>query len=251
MTRLIRAEFARLRTTQVWLWMLVAALAVTALLVIAQLASKDGVQSQRDAVGVFTSSGSAYIVVFVLGVLGVTTEFRYQTITSTVLTTPSRWALISAKLITYALVGAAYAFACVLVQLAIALPWLPSKGYDIGLTSQHVPRALLGVFAVVTLFGIVGLGAGALIRNQIVAVSVGVVFLIVINNVLAIIPGVKYVFPFTPVGGADSLFTFDGDRSFGNGVTLLPGWGGVIVLLLWAFVPAVLGAGLTMTRDIT
>jgi hypothetical protein len=107
MNRLVRAEFRKLRTTQVWLWLLLASIAITALLVTAQLASHDGVQSYDDAVGVFTSSGTAYIAVFVLGVLGVTTEYRYQTITPTILATPSRWALISAKMITYAIVGAA------------------------------------------------------------------------------------------------------------------------------------------------
>jgi hypothetical protein len=34
-------------------------------------------------------------------------------------------------------------------------------------------------------------------------------------------------------------------------VHLLPVWGGVVVLLLWAFIPAVLGAAYSMNRDIT
>jgi hypothetical protein len=248
--RLVRAEFTKLRTTQVWFWMLIAAVAVTVLLVVAQLAPSDGVHDYAEAVDALTVSGSAYVVVFVLGVLGVTTEFRYQTITPTVLTTPSRWALITAKLISYALVGALYAFICVLVEIAVAFPWLSAKGIDISLTDPHVPRALLGVFVGVALFGIVGLGAGALMRNQIVAVSVGVIFLLVINNLLLAIPGVKHVFPYTPVGAVDAIFTVTGTRE-ANGVTLLSGAGGVIVLLLWAFIPAILGAAITMNRDIT
>ena len=124
MIRLVRAEFLKLRTTQVWFWMLIAAVAVTVLLVVAQLAPSDNVRSYGDAVDSSTVSGSAYVVVFVLGVLGVTTEFRYQTITPTVLVTPSRWALITAKMITYAIVGAIYAFICVVAELAVALPWL-------------------------------------------------------------------------------------------------------------------------------
>ncbi|HEY2298845.1 MAG TPA: ABC transporter permease [Jatrophihabitans sp.] len=250
MIRLIRAEFLKLRTTQVWFWLLLGAVAVTVLLIVAQLASSDGVKTYPDAVNALTASGSAYVVVFVLGVLGVTTEFRYQTITQTVLTTPSRWSLITAKLITYGLVGAIYALICVAVEMAVALPWLSSKNIDISLTSEHVPRALLGVFATVALFGIVGLGVGALIRNQIVAVTVGVIFLLVINNVLLAIPGVRHVFPYTPAGAADALFTVTGSRD-ANGVTLLTGGGGVVVLLLWAFIPALLGAGITMNRDIT
>jgi ABC-2 type transport system permease protein len=250
MIRLIRAEFLKLRTTQVWFWMLLAAVAVTVLLVVAQLAPHDAPRSRDDVYGVFTSSGAAYVVVFVLGVLGTTTEFRYQTITPTVLTTPSRWALITAKMISYAIIGAIYALICVIVQVAIALPWLSSKGFDISLTSQHVPRALLGVFTAVALFGIVGLGIGALLRNQIVAVSLGLIFLLVINNVLVGIPGVKHVFPYTPVGAVDSIFTITGHSDF-NGVTILSGAGGALVLLLWAFIPAIVGASLTMNRDIT
>jgi ABC-2 type transport system permease protein len=250
MIRLVRAEFVKLRTTQVWFWMLLAAVAVTALFVIAQLAPSDSLHNREDVYAVFTSSGTAYVVVFVLGVLGITTEFRYQTITPTVLTTPSRWALITAKLIFYALVGAIYALICVVLEVVIALPWLSSKGIDVSLTSAHVPRALLGVFAVVALFGIVGIGVGALLRNQIVAVSVGVIFLLVLNNILAVIPGVKYIYPYTPGGAVNSIFTITGHTDI-NGVTLLSGAGGVVVLLLWAFIPAILGAALTMNRDIT
>jgi ABC-2 type transport system permease protein len=250
MIRLIRAEFVKFRTTQVWFWMLIAAVAVTVLLVVAQLAPSDAIHDESDVIGVFTASGTAYIVVFVLGVLGITTEFRYQTITPTVLATPSRWALVSAKLIFYAIVGAIYALICVVIEVVIALPWLSSKGFDISLTSDHVPRSLLGVFAVVALFGIVGIGVGALLRNQIVAVSVGVVFLLILNNLLVAIPGVKYVYPYTPAGAVNAIFTVVGDRTV-NHVTLLSGVGGVVVLLLWAFIPAILGASLTMNRDIT
>jgi len=247
--RLIRAEFLKLRTTQVWFWMLLAAVAIAALLVIAPLAGGD-VITTGDVASMFTSAGTAYIAVFVLGVLGVTTEFRYQTITPTVLATPSRWALITAKMITYALVGAVYAAICLFVQLAIALPWLSAKGIHVSLGSDHLPRALGGVFAVVALFGIVGLGVGALLRNQIVAVTVGLIFLLALQNLLLVIPVVKHAFPFMPGGGVGAILTITGERS-ANGVQLLSPVGGVLVLLLWAFVPAILGASITMNRDIT
>jgi ABC-type transport system involved in multi-copper enzyme maturation permease subunit len=250
MIRLVRAEFVKLRTTQVWFWLLLAAVAVTTLLLVAQLAPHDGVTNDNDVYNVFTASGTAYVVVFVLGVLGVTTEYRYQTITPTVLTTPSRWTLVTAKMIAYALLGAIYALICVIVQLAVALPWLSTKHIHVSLTENHIPAALLGVFLVVALFGIVGLGIGALLRNQIVAVSVGVIFLLVIQNVLVAIPGLKYAFPYLPGGAVASIFTVVGSRDV-NGATLLSPAGGVVVLVLWAFVPAILGAMFTLNRDIT
>ena len=251
MTRLVRAEFLKLRSTQVWFWLLLASVAITVIGVVAQIASaKDDVLLAMRVRDVFTSANSAYIAVFVLGVLAVTTEFRYQTITPTVLGTPSRWLLVTAKMITYALTGALYGVVCVLIQLAVALPWLSAR--DIPVPAGDVVRALLAVFAVVTLMGLVGMGAGALMRNQIVAVSVGVIFLLVLENLFILIPGVKHVYPFLP-GGAINAIVARGDRAARtvNSVELLPVWGGVVTLLVWALGMAVLGAGLTMTRDIT
>lgn len=252
MTRLIRAEFLKLRSTQVWFWLLVAALAISALFVIGPLATHDSVQNAHDVAQMFASASIAYIVVFVLGVLGVTTEFRYQTITPTVLTTPSRWTLITAKMIAYAILGALYAVACLVLQLVIAVPWLSAKGINYSLTSGDMPHALGGVFLVLALFGIVGLGAGALLKNQIVAVTVGIIFLAALQNIFIAIPGLKYIYPYLPGGAVNSIITIGSINSSDyNGVHLLPVGGGVAVLLLWAFIPAVLGAGVTMNRDIT
>jgi ABC-2 type transport system permease protein len=248
MIRLVHAEFLKIRTTQVWFWLLLAALAISALFVIGAFAS-GGVASSRDVADVFHSAGIGYLVVFVLGVLGVTTEFRYQTITPTVLTTPSRWTLITAKLISYAILGALYALACVVLQLLIAVPWLAAQGTPVSWGRDGIPGAIGGVFLVLALFGIVGLGVGALLRNQIVAVTVGVIFLAALQNVFIAIPKVKHIFPYLPGGGVDAILS-QGQDSL-NGVHLLPPWGGVVVLLCWAFIPALIGAGFTMTRDIT
>lgn len=251
MIRLIRAEFLKLRTTQVWFWLLVGTIAVAALLVVAQIASDHGVERAADVPDMFTSASQAYIVVFVLGVLGITTEFRYQTITPTVLQTPSRWAIITAKLITYALVGIAYSIVSVLVQIAIAVPWLSSKDITVDFGNSHVQHAIIGVVVVVALFGIVGIGIGALLRNQIVAVVVGIIFLVVLENLLLLIPGVRHVWPFTPGGASAAIEHTTGSTEVNNGVHLTSTPVGVVVLLLWAFVPAIVGAAVSMNRDIT
>lgn len=250
MIRLIHAEFLKLRTTQVWFWMLMAVIAVSGLLVVASIAPSDGVRQESDVPNMFGSSSTAYVVVFVLGVLGVTTEFRYQTITPTVLQTPSRWAIVAAKMITYAVLGALYALVAVAVQIAIAVPWLASKNIDVRFGDANVRHAILGVFAVVALFGIIGLGVGALLRNQIVAVSVGVIYLLVIENLFIVIPGVKHIWPYTMGGASNAILHTTGDNT-ANGVHFLSTGAGVVVLLLWAFVPAVVGAAFTMNRDIT
>src|SRR6185437_4539416 len=102
---------------------------------------------------IFSSANIAYIGGYVLGLLSVTTEFRYQTITPTVLATPSRWRLIGAKMSAFAIVGAAFALVCVATELLIAVPWLAARGVSLSL--GHNYTALLAVFAVVALLTLV------------------------------------------------------------------------------------------------
>jgi hypothetical protein len=251
--RLVRAEFLKLRTTQVWFWLLLGTIAIGALLDVAQIAPHDGIRTEAQVPNLFAgfADSPGYILVFVLGVLGVTTEFRYQTITPTVLQTPSRWAIVSAKLITYAITGAVYAVCAVLAEAAVGMPWLSAKNIPVHLGNGHVQHAIIGTFGVIALYGIVGLGVGALLRNQIVAVVVGIVFLLVLENIVLVIPGVKHAWPYTPAGGTHAILYTNGDATPVSGVHLLGTWPGVLVLLLWAFVPAVIGAAFTMTRDIT
>ena len=252
MIRLIHAEFLKLRTTQVWFWMLVGTVGIGALLAVAQVAPSDGIRTERAVPDLFAGFASTpgYIILFVLGVLGVTTEFRYQTITPTVLQTPSRWTIISAKMITYAIVGIGYAIVGLLAEGIVGVPWLSAKGIDVHFGDGDVQHAIIATFAVLALFGIVGLGIGALLRNQIVAVVVGLVFLVVLENILLVIPVVKKAWPYTPNGATQAILYTHGSTE-SDGVHLLSTWAGVIVLLLWAFIPAIAGAAYSMNRDIT
>jgi ABC-2 type transport system permease protein len=250
---LIRAEFRKLRTTQVWFWMLLTCAGLTTLGVVGNIAgSRDefDLQSRVRDVLISATAAATYVPLFVLGVLAVTTEYRYQTITPTVLATPSRWALMTAKLITYALVGAIYALICLLVELAVALPWLSARHVHVALGENKGP--LLSVFIVLTMFALVGLGVGALVRNQIVAVSVGVIFILILDHLIVLIPGVKYVYRYMLSGAVSSIVESpDSENRVINKVHLFGPAGGVAVLVGWALVTAVAGAGITMKRDIT
>jgi hypothetical protein len=107
------------------------------------------------------------------------------------------------------------------------------------------------VFVIVTMVGLVGLGVGALMKNQIVAVTVGLLFLLVLENLLLAIPKVKLAYPYTPSGAAQGLLATDSEDRVMNHVHLLPVGAAVVVLLLWALVPAGIGATYTLNRDIT
>ena len=104
----------------------------------------------------------------------------------------------------------------------MALPWLAAKRGLHDLADQ--PRTCRGPCSASSSWSRCsassGLGVGALLRNQIVAVSVGVIFLLVLNNVWLPSPAVKYVYPYTPGGAVNSIFTITGGRVV-NHVTLL------------------------------
>jgi hypothetical protein len=253
MIRLVRAEFLKLRTTQVWFWLLVGTIALGALLAVGSIAPHDGIRHERQVPDLFASYATSpgYILVFVLGVLGVTTEFRYQTITPTVLQTPSRWAIVTAKMITYAITGAVYALFALIGEAAVGVPWLNAKNLPVHFGNSEVQHSIIGTFGVIALFGIVGLGVGALLRNQIVAVVVGIIFLLVLENILLVIPGVRHAWPYTPSGATTAVLYTNGDKTPVDDVHILGTWPGVIVLVLWAFVPAIVGVAFSMNRDIT
>ena len=210
---------------------------------------------QRRADDRSPSAGPAYVVVFVLGVLGVTTEFRYQTITPTVLVTPSRWTLITAKMITYALVGASVrAHLRRSSSWRSPLPWLSSKNIDSRPERPAPARARCSACSsCVALFGIIGLGVGALLRNQIVAVTVGVIFLLDPAEHAARDPGRASTSARTCPAGAvrRRCSRRPAARRQRRAHLLSPRRRRSSCCCCGRSFPAILGAGLTMNRDIT
>ena len=69
-------------------------------------------------------SGAALL----LGILGMTGEFRHQTVTQTFLVTPKRGRVVAAKLVAYPLAGIALALVILAFTAAVAAGWLAAKG---------------------------------------------------------------------------------------------------------------------------
>jgi ABC-2 type transport system permease protein len=250
---LVRSELRKLFTTQVWLWLLLGTFALTAIRVIASILS-DGlegnpspplstVEGQRN---LFAGSAAGAIFICVLGIVGITAEYRHLTVTPTFLATPKRNAVIAAKLVTYALVGLLYAILSALLLIAMALPWLNAKDIPLSLTDDSIPLVLLATIAVTAIYGILGVGIGALIRNQIAAVVITLIYLFVLENLLAMIPGVKDAYKYLPGGAAAALAQVSR-----NNTTLLQPWQGGIILTAYGIAFAALAAWLTIRRDVT
>lgn len=252
MTRLVRTEFRKIFTTKLWWGMLLGAAAFAAIATIAQIASNgadddapplDTAETQQ---AVFSSMTSAQLFVVVVGIIGITTEFRHFTSRPTFLIEPHRGKVIAAKLIAYGGLGVLYAAACAVVTVAIAVPWLNADDAQVQWVDNDVIQVLIGSFVTVTIWAIVGVGIGVLIPNQIVAVIGTVAYLFVLESLISIIPGIDdSVYKFLP-GAASSAVTNIGH--FND--QLLHALPGAIVFLAWGFAFALAGWWNMVRRDI-
>ncbi len=184
---------------------------------------------------------------FATVIIGITSEFRHQTVTPTFLATPRRGTVVAAKMMTYAIVGVGYALTCVAVAVSVALPWLAAKDIDVSLGSSGIPQTLLGVGADVAIYAVLGVGLGALLKNQIAAVVGLLVYVLIIGPILGAISAIEGVTRFLPNQAEAALLqsTPPGDSE------LLVQWQGGLVLIGWALLFAVIGYQLTVRRDVT
>jgi UDP:flavonoid glycosyltransferase YjiC (YdhE family) len=92
------------------------------------------------ALGAFTGS---HIFALILGVTGMTGEYRYQTITPTLLVSPRRGRVVLAKMAAHVGVGLAYGVAAVVTALVVGAAVNSVRGYDLGLGSGRLWGSML------------------------------------------------------------------------------------------------------------
>jgi hypothetical protein len=254
MTRLVVGEFHKLVTTRLWLWLLLASMALTALYASLLIAFSDDpgtvTYPLSTAAGQQTlfavAAGGANTLAAVLAAIGVTGEFRHRTATATFLATPRRGRVVAAKLIAYAMTGVGYALACLAVVTAIALPWLSAKGIEVSLTGNGLPATMAAIVADVAIFALVGVGVGALARNQVAAVVGLLVYRFVAEPILTRIPALTDWTVYLPGSASSAIVRI----SLTNQEFLQP-WQGGLVLTAYGLAFALAGTLLSIRRDVT
>lgn len=253
MINLIRSEVLKIRSTQVWFWMVLLAAAFTTLgtvfMVVTAISDHDnGVPV--DYYALFTQSEGAGVALLVLGLLGLTTEFRHKTITPTLLATPNRWRLLAGKAASYGVFAIIYALICVLLNFAIAIIWLSSVGVPIEF-GQGVPGGVAKTFAMLVITGMFGLGLGAVLRNQAAAMVFGIVYFFVLDPLLNFTPWVRKGYAYTPSGAAKAFLANADVENMPGDVHLLPWAAGGLLFLAWAVALLVIGGRINLSRDIS
>jgi ABC-2 type transport system permease protein len=188
MTHLIRAEALRLATTRTY-WLLAAgATVLIAGGIAATAAATSFTPGTSPARSVLAVAGLAQTVALLAGALSVTGEFRHKTITPAVLITPRRTPLLTAKLITMAAAGLAFGLAATGLATAIALPLLAARHIPAGISGTQATAIIAGGGAATALGAALGIGIGAIIRNQVGAVVTVLALLYVAEPLLGFIP---------------------------------------------------------------
>lgn len=253
MSALLKAEFSKLFSTRLWFWLVVGSVALTLLFGALAIAFGDSPNNPTPPLSsaggqrtVFTVGfGGASALVAVLGAVGMTGEFRHGTATTTFLATPRRRRIVVAKVVAYAIVGAGFGVVCVAATIALAVPYLDAKGISVSLTANGLPGAMAGVVLAVALYGVIGVGLGAAIRDQVATAAGLLVYLFVVEPVLtrfeALQEGTKFL-PGQAAGGLTKLSQ--------AGLEYPPSWLGGLVLAGYAAVLVVAGASVTRRRDI-
>lgn len=176
------SEYRKLVTWRAW-WFLAGAmvLASAGLTTVATLGAVVGPRSNIDVSAADSASLLFTLTALVgpvfplaLGVIIVTREHSHGTATLAFLARPRRERVFWAKVLLAAGASLVLAVVTVAVSSAVAAGLLASRGGSTFLGTAAVTDRLTGTVAALVVWGVIGVGLGAVIRNQVVAI-VGVI----------------------------------------------------------------------------
>lgn len=193
MSRFIAAELFKLRTTRTFLGVCLGILIPVALIcgLVSALDTYDpGDEPGEDLLNVATF---VWMFALIIGVLGTTGEFRHGTITPTLLAAPDRPRLVAAKVVAHIIAGMILGALAFLVAGGLSTVILESRSVESGLQMSEFLEIFAGGTLAAGLYAAVGIGLGALIGNQVVGIIVPVIYLFVLEALLAEIPGMDWL----------------------------------------------------------
>jgi ABC-2 type transport system permease protein len=249
MTAQVRSELLKLRTTRttaaVALWM-VGLVALVALLHVVSFGVDDLSRhdNQLRIVGLGTTIGALFGAL--LGALSITSEVRHGTIRPTFLATPRRARVIAAKVIASSAAGIGIGLIAEALTAAVEAAGLGARGIDVEITAGQYTQLIAGGALAAGLFAAIGVGVGAIVRNQVAAVMGLCVWLLFIEPILlGDLPDAAKYGPGASAGAvAGAIQSQIGDALVAPAI-------GVLLLAAYAGAAAVAGAIATTRRDVT
>lgn len=238
----VRSELFKQRSTQTALFLFLAMAGLVALAVAMHVLALGKTQLSTNAhqLEVFQIGTRAGMLFAALaGALAITSEIRFGTIRPTFLVQPRRGPVLAAKLAVGALTGLAYGLLAEGLMAGFAALAFSIRGIPNELTSSDYLRILLGGATAAALWAVLGVGVGALVRNQ-VATLVGLcAWMFLIESVSeGFVPGAAKLMP----GGA-GLSLAGNEHKLSIGIAAL-------LLVAYATFAATSGWITTLRRDV-
>ncbi len=246
MADVVRSEWLKLRTARANLVLLLLALLVPVLLTALVTgttpldALPDDTPANRFSLAI-AGTGTGHTLLAVLGVLVIGSEFRHNTIRITFSAVPRRLRVHAAKIVTVAAVGLVVGVVAVGSSYLVGAAILDARGRGVSLSDPGNVRSLAGSVLVAIVMGLIGLGMGTIVRATAGAITLVVVYPVIVEALLVnFVPSVGKYLPFA---AGTALQSPDGATD-----VLSPLAGGVIFVAFAAALLVVAGALLT-ARD--
>jgi len=207
-------------------------------------------------VGNFDSSSKQISVLFgwgeylgalfaaLLGAMSITGEIRHGTIRPTLLVNPRRQRVVAAKVWASMLIATGFGLAAGAVAAGAGTAALRTRGIDVLLDAGDYTLLIAGSTAAAALWAAIGVGVGAIVRNQVPAlVGIVVWFLFVENLLVGDLAGVGDVGRLLPAAAGKAISGQEPETLLAPAVALA-------LLVLYAAVTAVAGARAASRRDV-
>jgi ABC-2 type transport system permease protein len=264
MKNAVRGEFTRLFSTRLPVWAIVAAVlsgaGLTGVLGIAGPENASPPMPGLDTPeGVAIAVGFTGLLLFVpalFGTVAITGEYRHKTIGTTFLAIPRRDTVLGAKLFVYTLFGLVYGLLMSLSSAFALWSVAAVRGIELGASAGDLAAILSRVAVAAAIYTVLGVGIGALVRSQLVAVGIVLGYFYFLEPVLMILPGLNTLYPYMPGGATAALtdFTFLTDTVAGEmsvgATTLLTPLLGALVLMVYAAVASAAAVVAPLRRDL-
>lgn len=237
------AELLKIRSTRTTIGIVLGMIALILLfsLLSGLLTNAPNLTSTEDQRGLLSVGSLAGVFSALAGIMLVTSEYRFGTIRPTFLFTPKRSRVIGAKLAAGLLAGIVFGLVGEGLGFAIGYATLAGRGIDYALNANQTSLLLLGTLAGVALWGALGVGIGAVVRNQVGAIIGLLAWGFVVENLLfAFVPSVGR---FAPAHASDALIGLTTDH-------LLPSAAAGATLLAWTIAFALAATALAARRDV-
>lgn len=244
MTRQIKAELLKVRSTRTTTGLLLGMIALILLFtLLTGLLTKPSALSATEEQRTFLSLVDlAGLFSALAGALLVASEYRYGTICPTMLFTPDRSRVLAAKGLAGIVAGLAFGIVGTAIGWAVAYTIISGRGIPFALSTGDSALLVLGGLGSVALWGAIGVGVGAILRNQVGTIITLLAWAFIVAPLLfGLVPSVGR---FMPTYAADGLVGLTTQH-------LLAPAAGAAVLTGWTLLLAVIGRWLTVHRDIT